>query len=271
MQEIDPEQYSRIFPLVDACSLHGHMAFAYAVLEHRQTGRIFVNDTEDSMYALVCNDSGFFLSFGHPEKGEVVEQVQKLHNQPLVEENSALFGTSAEWDAVLAAAFSQYGTQPVCRLGFQHRPSPGHPPQDWHARIPVGYHLEPITAQLAESIIDGSGTGNFGIDPWFIRVAGGPERYASPGLGYAIMEGDQIASICGYCGLGHGKAELEVGTVAVYLGKGLATLVCSAFLEQCHNKGWLPVYTCDSENQSSIALAHKLGFIEVEEILGYKL
>ncbi|MBE0697504.1 MAG: GNAT family N-acetyltransferase, partial [Anaerolineaceae bacterium] len=45
------------------------------------------------------------------------------------------------------------------------------------------------------------------------------------------LHGDQIASLCGFCALAHGEAELEVGTVPAYRGKGLATLACAAFLE----------------------------------------
>lgn len=271
MQIIQPDQYRCAFSVVDACHLHGHMAFAYAVLELRQPGRVYIDDPGQPRSVLVCNDSGFFLAFGRPDKADGIQLIQRLCREPLVEENSLVFGTSKEWDGVLAEIFAGQESVRLRRLGFEHRPSPGRPPADWIERLPDGSRIEPIDARIAQSILDGSGTGAFGIDPWFIRIAGGPEGYASAGLGLALMFGDQIASLCGYCGLGHGEAELEIGTVPAYQGKGLATLVSAGFLEQCRRSGWRPVYTCDSDNRASISVAHKLGFHPVEEITGYRL
>jgi GNAT superfamily N-acetyltransferase len=271
MQKIQPNQYNRILPLVDASSLHGHLAFAYAVLEQRQGGQVFAEDCPNPRYALVCNDSGFFLAFGEPEESDLVAQVRQLFHQKLVEENTALFGTSPAWDAPLAAAFAPFQAQATRRLGFRIDPQPGRPPLDWRERIPPGYHIAPIDAALCARIADGSATNGYGIDPWFIRIMGGPEGYAAHGLGCALMHGEQIASLCGYCAFAHSEAELEVGTVPAYQGKGFATLASAAFLEQCQQKGLLPVYTCESKNMPSLAVAHKLGFIEVEEIVGYSV
>lgn len=271
MIPVSRQYYSAMLPLVRASGLHGHLAFAYAVLEHRQGGRVFADSITAPRALVVCNDSGFWLAFGAPLEKEVEALVLHLRGTPRPEPNSALFSSSPEWDAILTPLWNGFDP-PLRRLGFNNHLQPGRPPTDWRDRIPPGFTMQSIDERLAEGILDGTATGNFGIDPWFIRVAGGPHAYAAQGLGSALVRADgQIASLCGFCGLGGGEAELEVGTPLEFQGKGYATLASAAFLEQCAEKGWKPVYTCDSTNQPSIAVAHKLGYVEVEEILGFKL
>jgi GNAT superfamily N-acetyltransferase len=267
--DLSTDQFELVRSLLDACKLHGHKAFAYALLEGRQTGHIYVDQIVNPSSAVICSDSGFLLAFGLPKQDEISTLVEHLRQGSYGEMKGTLFGMSSEWDNILLNAFTPKGAFPMRRLGFQYRPSVGRPPKDWREQIPEGYRLEPINEYWSEKILDGSGTGNFGIDPWFIKIAGGPKGYAAPGLGKALIYGDQIASLCGYCSLGHGEAELEVGTVPAFRGKGLAVIVSSAFLEQCQELGWLPAYTCDKENKPSIRVAHKLGYVEVEEILGF--
>jgi hypothetical protein len=271
MVRLSPLEYPAVLPLLRACHLHGHLAFAHALLENRQSGQIFVDTPTAPGSTLVCSDSGFYLAFGDQQVAGLDETVQALRSAPRAEANSVLFGTSPAWDRVLTRAFAPGGARPVRRLGFEYLPSGGRPPLDWREYLPAGLHAEPLSARLAEGIVDGSRTGGFGIDPWFIRVAGGPQAYAAAGLGIALLDGEQIAALCGYCGLGNGEAELEVGAVPAYQGRGLATLASAAFIEQCALSGWKPVYTCASDNQPSIAVAHKLGFSEVEEIIGFQI
>jgi predicted acetyltransferase len=71
--------------------------------------------------------------------------------------------------------------------------------------------------------------------------------------------------------MARGEVELEVGTVPQQRGKGLAVIVCRELIKQCQHLGIEPVYTCTSNNLPSVAVAHKLGYAEVEEVLGYEL
>jgi GNAT superfamily N-acetyltransferase len=190
--------------------------------------------------------------------------VEQFWKQNLSLNYATLFGSAPDWE-VLLRHIAPPGSRPEARLGFELRHSAPQPV------IPEGLSLAPISARLAQAILDGSGTAGFGIDPWFIRVAGGPEAYAADGLGLALMDGDQIVSLCGVCGLGGGEAEMEVGTVLSYRGRGLAPIVCAAFMDQAKSRGILPAYTCSSDNPASRAVARKLGFVQNEEIYGYRL
>lgn len=261
-------QAEQVIPLVQASGMRGHLTFAYSVLEGRQPGQVFVDSVINPQTALICNLSGFYFAFGRPEEDMVWPLVADWATQPLSAEQTLLLVPSPDW----AALFDRLLPERTARRSFAYRPTPGKPPVNWRERIPAGFRIQPITADLARGIADGTLTGGYGIDPWFIRIAGGPEAYAAEGLGQALVtENGQIASLCGFCALGNGEVEFEVGTVWDYRGQGHSVTVCSAFLEQCQERGLEPAYTTAYDNLSSIQVANKLGFEEVEVVQGYPL
>ncbi len=263
--QLPRQAYDRVRPLIQASGMRGHLALVYEALEERRPGQIFVNDAENPRTAIVCGASGFCFALGEPDEA-LLGQVIRQHWKAGMDENyTTLFGSSAAWTVPLKRAFSPYHAQRESRLAFELK-SPSETPV-----IPGGFALQPITAVLAQSILDGSGTDHFGIDPWFIRTAGGAEAYAAYGLGLALMQGGCIASICGICGMGGGEVEPEVGTIPAFRGRGLATVVSAAFMQECLARGLKMAYSCSSDNYASIHVAHKLGYIEIEEIHGYRL
>jgi RimJ/RimL family protein N-acetyltransferase len=265
MPELLPQSFDRIVPLVRASGMRGHLALVYEVLEGRAPGQVYVDSLVNPRTALVCNGNGFYFAFGEPDEGltgPLIDHIWALNQKEIY---PSLFGSTPAWDNPLQRLCAPLGARQVNRLAFERRSQPALQP------IPPGLSLQPITARLAERIVDGTGTGGYGLNPWFIRVAGGPQAYAALGLGMVLLAGDQMVSMCGVCGLGGGEAEMEVGTVPAYRGRGLAPIVCAAFMEQCHARDLRPAYTCDSQNHPSIAVAHKLGFVEEEEIHGYHL
>lgn len=268
MHLLDIAQSERVIPLVRASGMHGHLTFACSVLEGRQPGLVFVDSVHNPRTALVCNLSGFYFAFGKPDEAVVWPLVAEWVTKPLSAEQTLLLVPSTDW----AALFDRLLPERTARRSFAFRPTPGKPPADWRERIPAGFQMQPITESLAQGIVDGTLTGGYGIDPWFIRIAGGPEAYAAEGLGQALVtENEQIASLCGFCALGNGEAEMEVGTVWDYRGRGLAVLACAAFLEQCQEHGLKPAYTTAYDNIASIQVARKLGFEEIEIVQSYPL
>jgi hypothetical protein len=263
--ELAPHAFDQIRPLIRASKMRGHLALVYEVLEGHRPGLIFVDSSDLPHTAFLCSSSGFFFAFGEPDQTITDDIIVRFWHPGQDENYTTLFGSSPAWNATLQRAFTPYGSRLERRLAFELKSMPELP------TIPEGYSLQPITAGMAQSILDGSGTGGFGIDPWFIRSAGGPQAYASLNLGLALVCEGSIASICGICGLGGGEAELEVGTVPDQRQRGLATIVSAAFMHQCRERGLHPAYSCSKDNNPSISVAHRLGFVEIEEIQGYQL
>ncbi len=267
MKELPLDQYDRVRPLVQQSGMRGHLALVYELLEHRVNGQIWVNDQTHPETALICPQNGFYFVFGKPDEECLAPEINRMWaDQPAMHENYAtLFGSNPNWTGPLQRLFDPLGAPMVSRLAFiQQTATPDLPP-------PPGFFLEPISESLGQSILDGSGTHSFGIDPWFIRIAGGPAAYAANELGLALVKNGQIASLCGFCGWGYGEVEMEVGTVPAFRGQGLATIVCAAFMRQCQQRGLQPAYSCQAGNHASIAVAHKLGFVEIEAIQGFPL
>lgn len=270
MIELPIQAIEIIRPLIHKSGMRGHLALVLEVFEGRRPGQVFVDRLEKPLTALVCSASGFFFAFGEPDETMLLSLVQRFMKKGNDENYTTLFGSNPAWNAPLQRVFEPYGAICERRLAFELRSMPGKPV------IPNGFYLQPINASMAQTILDGSGTDNFGIDPWFIRTAGGAQAYAALDLGLALVPSGQtvtpqIASLCGVCGLGGGEAELEVGTVPAFQGQGLAVIVSAAFMHQCWERGLHPAYSCSSENTPSISVAHRLGYVEVEEILGYRL
>jgi len=265
MQILPQQQIDRAAALVQSSGMLGHLALVYEVIEGRMPGTVYVDDIARPHTALVCNDNGFFFAFGSPDARLIAPVVNAWWGDDARAINGALFGATSAWDDPLRDLFGPLDALPVTRLSFElHAPPPRLP-------VPAGFELQAIDEHIAESILDGSGTGGYGIDPWFINIAGGARAYAALGLGLALTNGGQVASLCGVCGMGGGEVELELGTVPAYRGHGLAGVVSAAFIEQCRARGLAPAYSCDAENAPSIHVAHRLGFAEMETIRGYKL
>jgi len=265
MKELHPDQYRRIEPLVHGSGMSSHLAFVYELLEIRKKGTIYVDQSDQPKTALVCNETGFFFAFGEPDESIVRPTLEDLGNYKEWPYIAGLFASTPAWNGVLEQTLLPLGASRTGRLGFELLAKPEPP------AIPDGYTLEPISAALAETILDGTGTDGYGIDPWFIHICGGAEGYAAHNLGLALMYQGQIASLCGFCALANGEVELELGTVPAHRGKNLALVVSLAFMNQCERLGLRPVYTCTSTNTPSVSVAHKLGYKEVEEIVGYIL
>lgn len=265
MDALSPDQYERVIPLVRASGMRGHLAFVFEVIHGIKKGCIYADQPHHPRTALVCNETGFFFAFGEPDYETAYPMLLRLWENKHSLYPACLFASTTAWGGLLNQILLPLGAKPTARLGFELRERLPVPP------VPSGYSLHPITSELARSILDGSGTDGYGIDPWFIRICGGAVEYATHQLGFALLYGNLIASICGFCALANGEAELEIGTVPSQRGKGLAIVTSLAFMEQCYQTGYEPVYTCTSTNLTSRAAAKKLGYFEVEEITGFNL
>jgi RimJ/RimL family protein N-acetyltransferase len=265
MIEIAANNYDHIRPLITASGMKGHLALVYEVLELRRPGSVWVDQVDHPQMALVCNLNGFFFAFGEPDR-EVLEPLLLDYFQLNLKKNyTAVFALQPNWQPVFRQILRPFGAAEVQRISFElHQPPPV-------PDLPKGYTLSLITEALAEKILDGSGTMGYGIDPWFIRIAGGAGAYAADHLGFALQKDGQIVSICGVCGMGYGEVELELGTVPQFRNQGLGQIAAAYFIEACRRQGLKPAYSCASQNLPSRAVAKHLGFVETETIQGINL
>ncbi len=257
---VDRQGYESVLPVLARRETASHMALVYAVFEGTMPGKVFVDDPHNVRTLLVCNLTGFWFVFGEPTSsfGAFIPELLRVH---LNDEPTALFATSRAWETALDARFSRKFT----RVGFHFAPRDDAPPADYGSRVPSGFRLVPLDPTLAARL------GADGMDPWIVRIWGGPQAFGGRVFGWALAAGPRLASFCTACGLGGGEAEVEIGTAPAFEGRGLATIVGAAFVADALARGLEPAWTCDSRNLGSLAVARKLGFVPVETVAGYWL
>src|SRR5579883_1340467 len=238
MEPLAPEEASRLLPLLERCPMRGHRALLYAVVEGRQPGALLVDNRENPRAALICNYSGFYFALGEPHEEEIGAFLPELLFRYLTAEPTSLFATTEAWRDALRPLFSEE----VSRIAFDFQRDVYEAAARAGRLLPPGFRLEPLDARWAAAIASDA-RGRDGLDPWFIRIAGGPEGYASAGLGVCAVQEERVESFCGYCGIGGGEVELEVGTARAFEGMGLATAACLAFLADCLAKQLRPAYS----------------------------
>lgn len=84
------------------------------------------------------------------------------------------------------------------------------------------------------------------------------EDYEQNGLGYLILEGDNIISGASSFSYYDGGIEIEIDTREEYRKQGLATIVAAKLILSCIEQNLYPSW--DAHNLASLYLAEKLGY-----------
>jgi len=95
-----------------------------------------------------------------------------------------------------------------------------------------------------------------------IQFWGSVDTFLNTGLGYVVVDGEEIASLC-CSGFVAGKIHvIDIETEASHRRKGYAEIVARAFVTECIEKHLQPHWDCMAENTASARLAEKLGFTQ---------
>jgi hypothetical protein len=117
--------------------------------------------------------------------------------------------------------------------------------------LPNGFILNEIDLKTVEYI-------NNNISNYFSLYFGGSVEFMNQGVGYCIMDGDQLASFATSFLPFKDKLEIQVITLKEYRRRGFALIVCAKLIEYCLMKNIVPCW--DAGNERSKKLALKLGY-----------
>jgi len=252
MLEISPPEFYKAVPIFE--HIDHSLAIVYAVLEGNSPGRVFVDDAAGAAVALLYAEGAFFYIGGNEHNAGLRQALVPLlfhHILPELEEKEiVLFAFSDAWRHTLDELLREQGVIQISRKVFEFNPEKFTPHRDWKTRLPQGFTMRAIDAQLAEQ------------DPIYREIV----NPASKRLGVCLMHGDEIACECSAVFVGRGQAEIDIHTREAYQGRGYATLTASAFIETCLARGLKPNWSCWPERQASVALAKRLGFEELPDI-----
>jgi len=261
MERLPVDQFHRVQPLIERSEMKGCHAKWYSVLEGRQRGAIFVDNTADPRTALVCGHQvRVYYGFGVANAERLRRFAPELLAEHLTEGSCALFATSPAWRDTLDELFATR----YARIAFDFRPSAGCLPLDREEPLPDEFALRPVDAAAAEIMSEG-------MRDYFAGLWGSIEAFLEQQIGFCITFENGIVSICAPTVIGGGEAEIQIWTADEFRNRGLARRTAAAFIRQCLARGLKPGWTTDVENLVSRALAPKVGFVPVGEIFGYRL
>jgi GNAT superfamily N-acetyltransferase len=256
MLELTPTQFPSAQPLFRATHFG---VLAAGTLEGGHSGRVFVDDPTHPRAGLVCTRAGYYFLAGQPDSA-FLEELYALFTGELVPRQEAelgspevvLFFDPPEWRDQLFACSAPL--RPLLIRKLRHVLPPGvSTSQDWQDALPPGLRLVPYSAQLLRSHPDLAGEAKL--------FFGSTEAFLEKSLGFCVLDGDTVASACSAVFVGGGEAEVSIHTAEAYRRRGFAYLSAAAFIAACRERGLHPIWGCWPENEPSVKLAQKLGFV----------
>ena len=252
MIELKSENYLNVLPLLKNIK---QAVLPYAVCEGYNPGRIFVDDEQDPQTTMIWTPVGYyFLVLG---QGQKLDEVANLLTETFIPTSKAI----GETGFILIAEFDNWKEKTSALLNNRdvieifRRPFKFHTERfnaNWREKIPAGFDLKRVDESLAEQAhILGS---------WKSL-----DDFMSHGIGYALMNGDKLASVCSSVFVSSTRVEIDVHTEEEYRRRGFASITASALIEECLRQGKQPNWECFWENEESTALALKLGFEQLAD------
>jgi RimJ/RimL family protein N-acetyltransferase len=235
---------------------------ARAIIEGSNPGWVFADDLNTPRAALVWAQGieGFYLvgdansTVFLKELDVHVDQVLKprLHDLGV-----AWFEISGDenWNPVIETVFEKRHLESSQQWVYTLEPTEHEPVMQLQA---VGdCELQRIDQRL---LVDLSANNKEFLFSKLIQFWGNVDAFLNTGLGYALVDGEEIASLCCSGFVAGNTHVIDVETSVSHRRKGYAEIVARALIAECTEKRFQLHWDCMAENTASARLAEKLGF-----------
>lgn len=282
MQLLPPNTYGNIVEQLAAIPYN--TLFARAVLELKADGTVWGDNQDTPTTVLIAHAYGMSLLIGATEN--------EAFNSSLADYliNTSRKRAKCEWLQVYPEAWHDKLSELTQEKIIQHATIANAPaPQDHAALIEKyrkthvlewtrvnfkyndnnqtlnsepSYTIKPITTAIWDQIAGSV------IPKYFWKSK---EEFNANGIGYALMNGDDVVSIAFSSCKTNNELEIGVETAEAYRGMGYARQVCQKLLADCRKYNYTPLWACKKENTGSYRLAKSLGFEESLTLPYYEL
>ncbi len=232
-------------------------AYIDAVLEGRDVGRVFVDDPDVPTAALLCRTFEYYVA-GSVQSGGGQALRRFIAEAPTeAEVFAALYGYCPVGDAWEQALIADHAGRlaTIRRRGFTFDAAAVDRAPGWRRAFPDNVTIARIDRPLAQRIDRELGE-NLGLF-W-----GGYDGFVANGFGFCALVDGAVASIAYAGAVSAREANIIVDTGKAFRRQGLAALSCMAFIRHCLERGLLPTWDTDDDNEASALLARSLGFQE---------
>ena len=232
-----------------------------AVLDGNSPGRVFVDDAANPAVGLIWTPWGYYYLAGEVDNDAFNHALWARLSEELIPASVAmgeccplLYPYPASWEGKLDVILQGRTPDKVYRRTFTFDPSAFARHRGWRDRVPPDDRVIPVSEVLA---MPGGDEIAEGIAVTWKSL----EAFLEKGFGFCLLHAEEAASFCYACFVGNGEAEINIRTQEQFRGRGFASLVASAMIEHSLSTGLTPSWECWWDNESSDALARKLGFV----------
>lgn len=262
-------EYGKVLPLFYGEPLTYFAVIARAIVEGNSFGRLWADHADDPRTVLVWDGGPIVGLAGHASNAELNEALAELVTREIAPGATAkghtvfkMFYTDG-WEDNAGKVFKGASLQKRDRVLYT---LDTFLTADWRDRIPSGYSIEPVDAEL----LGRSDLANLDrVKEEFACCWTTIDHFLRKGFGFCLVREKTIACWCTAeyaSGMDRG---IGIETVEEYQGRGFATLTASAFVEHCVSNGFRPYWDAWSSNLPSIAVAEKVGFKKASDYSVY--
>lgn len=268
--KLTKSDFTIIKPLLPGLESH---PVIFGVIDGNNPGEIYVDNKMDPRTALIWAKNEMFYLCGNLENKEFNLEIEDYIASTIKNEaiqngeddlNLELY-PNHKWDGTIDQIFHRVQLLKGERVPFTFH-------KEWFLQseskeIAEGYEVKLITKELIHNdtshIVENE-----------IKKFWGPalEPFFEKGFGYAVVQGATIIGTCLSVFITNNEFEIGINTYDTnHRGKGLATSMARAFIDECLSRGVTPHWTTENFRKDSVAIANKLGFEQLPNYTVYYL
>lgn len=214
--------------------------------------RAFVEEGIGGPLVLLCLESGDCFMAGEIAAEKVKALLNYVFELARPQTINYIGLPQADWSKLITGQFpEQLAELPRVQLEF-----------DAARFLAAKKSLPPLPQEFELTRIDLALARRIGqeLDPDFTEFWPNPEDFLARGAGLCITQQAQIVSVAYSAFAPYRLFEMAIATHQDFRGRGLATQVSAALIEECLVRGYRPHWSAEAENQASRHTGHKLGF-----------
>ena len=203
MIKLKPEKYKTVLPLFENFK---QTVLPQAVCEGFNPGHVFVDDEQNPQSACIWTPVGYYLLA--LRRGQNLEDVSKLLTEIFIPDSKSMGETGFiliaefdDWKEKTSALLPRREVVEIFRRPFKFGVEKFN--VNWREKIPLGFELKRMDEAIAEQA---------NLPPSWKSSA----DFISNGIGFALMDGEKIASVCWSVFASSAKIEIDVHTEEEY-------------------------------------------------------
>ncbi|WP_078552169.1 GNAT family N-acetyltransferase [Alkalihalobacterium alkalicellulosilyticum] len=260
IQKLEKQDYAKVKDLLKLESEISNVGLN-SVINGTNRGIVYVDNTEHPTTALIYVVGVILFLVGDPHNRAFNEDLNRLIDNELKHDfidacgGTWFIGTSFDerWEVVLKDLFSErnYGTYFEYHFTFNL--------DKFLLNKKSSYSMHnAVLTKIDKQLLHDPKNEDIFTDFWdFWRSE---DDFFKQGLGYCVVENNKVISVCFSSHVDDNKHEIYVMSLEEARNKGLATICCTAFIEDCIKLGLEPHWSTYETNTASVNLASRCGF-----------